>query len=99
MASQFDLRNDLAVQAAKSLDAKIEAAIRAAFDAGMDFVRSECLTYEAPNYFDGRPLIDAMVHTISYRAARIDPARETPAEFVRYTRPTDWRAGKPLREN
>lgn len=94
--SRFDLRNDLAVQAAKSLDAKIEAEIRAAFDAGKDFVRSVELTYEAPDNFDPRPLHEPIVHTISYRGGPIDQDAITPPRFVRYRRPKDWRAGQSL---
>lgn len=92
-----DLRSDLAVQAAKELDAKIIAATQAAFDAGMDFVRSERLEYEAPDPFSTRSLFEPWVHTISYRGGPIAPDQATPAQFVRYARPKDWRKGQRLR--
>jgi hypothetical protein len=94
--SPFDLRNDLAVQAAKSLDAKIDIAIRAAFDAGKDFVRSADLTYDPGNFMEPRPLHEPHVHTISYRGGALDPADATPAGFIRYSRPKDWRTGSSL---
>lgn len=94
--SPFDLRNDLAVQAAKSLDAKIDAAIRSAFDGGMDFVRSADLTYEAPDFMAPRPLSEPILHTISYRGGAIAAGDETPAGFVRYARPKQWRTGQSL---
>lgn len=95
--SRFDLRNDLAVQAAKQLDAKIEEAVCAAFDDGKDFVRSAELTYDPPDYFEPRPIFEPWVHTISYKAGPIDPAAPTPIDFVRYTRPAKWRKGQSLR--
>lgn len=97
MAGPFDLRNDLAVQAAKELDAKIEAAVRAAFDDGMDFVRSERLEFESPDPFAIRDIFAPVVHTISYRGGPLAPDRETPAEMIRYRRPKGWRRGQGLR--
>jgi hypothetical protein len=94
--SRFDLRNDLAVQAAKALDAKLEIAIRAAFDAGKDFVRSSNLTYDGGDYFNPRPLHEPIVHTISYNGGPIAADDKTPAGFVRYSRPKDWRTGSSL---
>lgn len=95
--SRFDLRNDLAVQAARSLDAKMETAIRAAFDAGKDFVRSADLTYDAGDHFNPRPLTEPIVHTLSFRGGPIETTEETPAQFVRYVRPKGWRTGQSLR--
>lgn len=95
--NRFDLRNDLAVQAVKELDAKIVDAVRAAFDDGMDFVRSVDLEYQVPDYMAPRSIFEPWVHTISYRAGPIAPDQATPAEMVRYTRPKDWRKGQALR--
>lgn len=94
--NRFDLRFDLAVQAAKSLDAKIEVAVKAAFDDGMDFVRSTELETEAPDPFAIRDIFAPIVHTISYKGGPWDPERETPAKFIRYTRPKDWKVGQSL---
>ncbi len=87
----FNLTNDLAVQAAKGLNAKIEAAITAAFNDGMDFVRDAELTTDFGDWFDPRPLHEPIVNTISYRGGPIEPGQATPAKMIRYTRPKEWR--------
>lgn len=97
LKSLVDLRNDLAVQAARDLDAKIIAAVEAAFNDGMDFVRDCDVTVESPDPFAIRDIFAPLVHTVSYRGGPVAPDRDTPAGMVRYTRPADWRPGQRLR--
>jgi hypothetical protein len=95
--NRFDLRNDLAVQAAKALDAKIVEAVRAAFDDGMDFVRDQNAKFLAEPVDPWVGGLGSYVHTTTYRGGPIAPDRETPADMVRYVRPKDWRRGQEIR--
>lgn len=92
-----DMRSDLAVQAAKELDAKVLEAVHAAFDDGMDFVRDRDVKLSSPDPFSARSLFDPWVHTISYRGGPIAPDLATPADMIRYARPKDWQRGRKLR--
>lgn len=94
--SRFDLRFDLAVQAAKALDAKIEVAVKAAFDEGMDFVRSRELVTETPDPFAIRDIFAPIVNTVSYKGGPWSPELDTPAGFIRYNRPKNWKVGQSL---
>lgn len=96
MKYRFDLRNDLAVQAAKQLDAKIIEAVRAAFDNGMDFVRSVDITFQPNPVTPWLGGTGRYQQTIAYTAGPIDPNQATPADMIRYERPTTWRRGQAL---
>lgn len=94
--NRFDLRNDLAVQAAKALDAKIKEAIRAAFDSGRDFVRDADMEHGRSPELPWQAGVGRYTHVVSYRAGPIEPDQATPARMVRYTRPIGWRQGQRL---
>lgn len=86
------LTNDLAVQAARALDAKLEAAIKAAFDDGMDFVRSDTLQVESRDPFTVRVGWERYEHRLAYYGGAVPPDQATPAGMVRYKRPETWSA-------
>lgn len=83
------IADELAKQARDGLQAKIEEAVRRAFDAGKDFIASVEITTE-PDLFEAFSLHDATV-TISRKGGPVTPGRQWGPEWTVYRRPADWK--------
>jgi len=75
-----------ALNAARAIDAQIEAATRAAFDEGKDFIRQAVGTVD--------PEAEPGFTTYAVQGGPWPIDAPTPAGFIRYSRPLNWGAGK-----